>query len=89
MRQLLGGLILLLGLALATVLVLRIWGIHWLSSVVLLRSGATLAVLVGALVGLVVVRFAFFQNSAAGYDARAGNRAHPRTPAAPTPPEQL
>lgn len=78
MKQLVGALILLLGAALVVMVVLRIWGVVLVSGPVLLRSGATLLVLAAALVGLLVVWFAFFKNPSAGYDARVGNRAHPR-----------
>lgn len=83
MRQVLGAAISLLGLALATLLGLRIWGISVLSGATLLRSGATLAIVAGALVGVLVVRFTFFRNPATGYDTRAGNRAHPKRAATP------
>lgn len=78
MKQLMGAAILLLGSALVGVLVLRIWGIPSVGRLLVLRSGATLLVLALALGALVVVWFAFFKNPAAGYDLRAGNRAHPK-----------
>jgi len=78
MKKLLGFSISLLGLALAALLVLRIWGIAVVSRATVLRSGATLAVIAATLLALVVVRFTFFKNPATGYDARVGNRAHPR-----------
>ena len=85
MKQLLGFSISLLGLALAALLVLRIWGIMVVSGATVLRSGATLAVVAATLLALVVVRFTFFKNPAACYDARVGNRAHPRQPATAPP----
>ena len=78
MKQLLGAAILLLVLALAGLLALRIWGVSLISNYTLLRSGATLAVLAATLVVAVIVRFAFFRNPAAGYDPSQGNRAHPK-----------
>lgn len=78
MKKLLGFSISLLGLALAALLVLRIWGIAVVSGATVLRSGATLAVIAATLLALVVVRFTFFKNPATGYDARVGNRAHSR-----------
>ena len=78
MKQLLGALILLLGVALAALLVLRIWGVAVLGQFTLLRSGATLLVLALALVALVMVWFGFFKDPRAGYDTRAGRRAHPK-----------
>jgi hypothetical protein len=78
MKQLLGFVIGLLGLVLAALLILRIWNIEVVSAATVLRSGATLAVVAAMLLALVLVRFAFFKNSAAGYNARVGNRAHPR-----------
>ncbi|MCR5888217.1 hypothetical protein LRS06_10655 [Hymenobacter sp. J193] len=78
MKKLIGAAIVLLCLALATLGVLRIWGVSVISSYTLLRSGATLGVLAGALLVLIIVWFAFFPDPAAGYDAQRGNRAHPR-----------
>ena len=78
MKQLLGAAILLLVLALAGLLALRIWGVSLISNYTLLRSGATLAVLAATLVVLIIVWFAFFRNPAAGYDTTQGNRAHPK-----------
>ena len=86
MKQLLGFVIGLTGLALAALLVLRIWDIPVVGAATVLRSGATLAVVAVALLALLVVRFAFFKNPAAGYDTRVGNRAHPRQKPAATPP---
>lgn len=87
MKQVIGATILLLGAALVGLLGLRIWGVAPLSTPTLWRSGATLLLLAGALAALVVVRFAFFNNPAAGYDARLGRRAHPRSGPAPRLPE--
>ncbi|WP_223649423.1 hypothetical protein [Hymenobacter psoromatis] len=81
MKQLLGSVIGVVTLALAGLLVLRIWNISVVSSATVLRSGATLAVLAATLVGLLMLRFTFFKNPAAGYDPQVGNRAHPRQPA--------
>ena len=78
MKQLLGAAILLLVLALAGLLALRIWGVSLISNYTMLRSGATLAVLAATLVVLIIVWFAFFRNPAAGYDPTQGNRAHPK-----------
>ncbi|MCB2409237.1 hypothetical protein [Hymenobacter lucidus] len=78
MKKLLGAAILLLCLVLATLGVLRIWGVSVLSSYTLLRSGATLAVLAATTVVLIIVWFAFFSRPAAGYDQNTGHRAHPR-----------
>jgi hypothetical protein len=78
MKQLLGAAIVLLGLALTTLLVLRIWGIVPVSLPTLLRSGATLAVLAVAVVLLLIVWGLFFVNPAKGYDQSQGNRAHPQ-----------
>ncbi len=78
MKQLLGAAILLLVVALAVLLGLRIWGVKLISNSTLLRSGATLGVLTATLVVLVIVWFAFFRNPAAGYDPNRGNRAHPK-----------
>ncbi len=78
MKQLLGIIIGVVGLALAGLLVLRIWNSSVVSSATVLRSGATLAVLASTLVGLLTLRFTFFKNPAAGYDPQVGNRAHPR-----------
>ena len=78
MKQLLGAAILLLVLALAGLLGLHIWGMDLISQYTLLRSGTTLALLAATLVVLIIVRFAFFRNPAAGYDPTRGNRAHPK-----------
>ena len=78
MKQLIGALILLLGVVLGGLLVLRIWGVVPVSGPTLMRSGATLLVLAAVLVMLIIGWFAFFKNPSAGYDARVGNRAHPR-----------
>ena len=78
MKQLLGTAILLLVLTLAVLLGLHIWGLDFINKYTLLRSGTTLALLAATLVVLVIVRFAFFRNPAAGYDASQGNRAHPK-----------
>ena len=78
MKQLLGSVIGVVALALAGLLVLRIWHIAVVSPATVLRSGATLAVLAATLVGLLLLRFTFFKNPAVGYDAQVGNRAHPR-----------
>ncbi len=78
MKQLMGAFILLLGAALLGLLALRIWGVAVVGEHTLLRSGATLLVVGLALVGLVVVWFGFFKDPAAGYDTRAGRRAHPK-----------
>lgn len=80
MKQLIGTFILLLGAGLAGLLVLRIWGTTVFGQLTLLRSGATLLVLALALalVALVVVWFGFFRDPRAGYDTRAGRRAHPK-----------
>ena len=87
MKQLLGFVIGLTGLALTVLLVLRIWNISVVSPATVLRSGATLAVVAVALLALLVVRFTFFRNPAAGYDARVGNRAHPQQKPTATPPQ--
>ncbi|WP_161599418.1 hypothetical protein [Hymenobacter nivis] len=81
MKQAIGAFILLLGAGLAGLLALRIWGVAAVGLPTLLRSGATLVVLALALVGLVVVWFAFFNDPAAGYNVRAGRRAHPKADA--------
>ncbi|MBG8555270.1 hypothetical protein [Hymenobacter guriensis] len=78
MKKLLGAAIGLLCLTLAALGVLRIWGVSVVSSSTLLRSGLTLGILAATLLVLVVIRFAFFSNPAAGYDAQRGNRAHPK-----------
>jgi hypothetical protein len=87
MKQLLVFIIGLVALALATLLVLRIWDASVISTATVLRSGATLAVVAGTLLALLVVRFTFFKNPAAGYDARVGNRAHPRQKPSVAPPQ--
>ncbi len=78
MKQLLGAAIVLLGLALTTLLVLRIWGIVPVSLPTLLRSGATLVVLAVAVVVLLIVWGFFFVNPTKGYDRSEGQRAHPK-----------
>ena len=78
MKQLLGLIIGVVALALAGLLVLRIWHISVVSPATVLRSGATLAVLAATLAGLLLLRSTFFKNPAAGYDAQVGSRAHPR-----------
>lgn len=78
MKKLLGAVIVLLCLTLAVLGGLRVWGVSIFSSYTLLRSGLTLGILAATLVLLIIIRFAFFSNPAAGYDARQGNRAHPR-----------
>ncbi len=83
MKQLIGVFILLLGVALAVLLALRIWGVTVVSQPTLLHSGATLLVVAGALVGLIIVWFGFFKNPAAGYQVRTGRQAHPKADARP------
>lgn len=83
MKRVIGAWILLLGVGLAGLLILRIWGVAVVGQPTLLRSGATLLVLALALVGMIVVWFGFFANPGAGYNARAGRRAHPKDTATP------
>jgi hypothetical protein len=78
MKQVIGGLILLLGAALAGLLALRIWDVAVVGELTLLRSGATLLVLALALVGLVIVWFGFLKDPRAGYDRQPGRRAQPK-----------
>ncbi len=81
MKQVISAFILLLGVALAGLLALRIWGVAVVGQPTLLRSGATLLVLALAFVGLVVVWFGFFKDPGAGYNMRSGHRAHPKADA--------
>ena len=85
MKKLVGFLIILLGLALAALLVMRIWGYTPVSAEILQQSGATLAVLAVVWVALIISWFAFFRDPAAGYDRRVGQRAHPRLPRSDEP----
>ncbi|WP_019946819.1 hypothetical protein [Hymenobacter aerophilus] len=80
MKKLVGFAIILVGLALAGLLVLRIWGISLVSHDTLLRSGATLVVLAVGWAVLIICWFAFFRNPAAGYDSSGGQRVQPRLP---------
>ena len=68
----------LVSIALAAVVILRIWGIEIISLGNLVRSATTLAVLGGLLVFLLICRGFFFRDSRAGYDEKVGNRAHPK-----------
>jgi len=63
MRQLIGALIALLGLAFIAFLILWIWDISPVGWKDLLRSGATVGLIGGALVFLVIIRFVFFRRS--------------------------
>ncbi len=77
MKKTIGFLIVLVSIALAAVVILRIWGIEIISLGDLVRSATTLAVLGGLLIFLLICWGFFFRDSKAGYNPKVGNRAHP------------
>ena len=78
MKKIIGALIVLVSIALAAVVILRIWGIEIISLGNLVRSASTLAVLGGLLIFLLICRGFFFRSNSKGYDEKVGNRAHPK-----------
>ncbi len=78
MKKTTGFLIVLLGIAFATVVLFRIWGVAIISPGNLLRSATTLAVLGALLLFLLICYGFFFRNSSKRYNGKVGNRAHPK-----------